>query len=394
MPETTIVPPVAPAPVVQPSPKTPVPPAAGTPGAHLEAAKKVFAPDPAKAAPVEPAKAEPVKAPVADAPLAIVKAPDAPAPVEFPEDKLPEPKTEEAKAGWKELKTMAKTLRNEKLALETQIAELKKAPATPDNSTEIEQLRAEHKKLLDEVLVTKLERHPDFVRQYSEPKKKAISTAAEVMGYQTKPLDTAELPALLGKPLKDFNAAVSEITKEMNSGDAATVAMSLRQARDIHGQEQAALAQAGTVHSQLQQKAQQAQKQAFESVSADVIPNFQSRPIADTMTAEEKNEATAYNQSIAGLKGAAESIAFGKLGERDVANLAYKGAALDHMVRHALPYIQKRDAAQRQMIADLTAQVAAFKGGKAPAPGGDPVPAAPAGESIEAAAKRVWRGGA
>ncbi len=388
-PVAPVTPAVAPAAPAAASPKSPVPP--GSDAAHLAAARSVFAPDPSKtppaAAPAAPAaKAEPA------APAAKAEPAPAPAATDFPEDKLPEPATEAAKAGRKELKTLTKAERNRATVAEARIKELEAkqsaAPATVADTVELERLRTEHKSLSDRLLTLDLQNHPDFHKQYTAPKKAALDAAKEVISYNGK--EPGAIDALLTKPLKDFNAAVSELTDKMNPADAMTVMQSLRQARDIAGQEQSALAKAGEVHGQLQAKAQQLQRQAFEAVSKEIaLPKMEIKP---EMTADEKSAAAEYNQSVESLRSEAEKMAFGKITEHDVAKMAHNNALLGHMTRHVIPGLQRRDQAQTQLIADLSAQLKALQGGKAPpAGGGGETPApAPANESIEQAARRTW----
>lgn len=388
-----------------PSPRLPVPPVRPSDVAIKENISKVWGPDPSKTPPAaEPAKpaeaATPVEKPViAPAPEVIEKPKAAPEPVaqEHPEDKLPEPASESAKAGWKELKAIAKQERQRAAMLEQQIAELKKAPATAANTDELTALRQElattkeqAKAASDRLLVLDLQNHPDFHKQFSAPKKAALDTAKEVIAYNGK--EAPELNSLLTKPLKDFNAAVSEFTKDMNPADASTVMQSLRQARDIASQEQAALVKAGEVSQSLSAKTQQTQRQAFESVVGEALPNFKKIEVTDSMDADAKTAAVSYNQSIEGLRQKAEAMAFGRVDEKGVANMALKSVALDHMIQHAFPQLQRAVEARDKLINDMAAELKALRGGRAPASvSGQPAEPAPAqGESIEAAAKRVW----
>lgn len=405
----TIAPP-APAPAAAPpapaaSPKSPVPPV-GSNAAHLEAARKVFAP---AAKPTAPAPAEAPKPVAPAAPESIIKkveapkpaepkasdAKPAPAPQEFPEDKLAEPTTEAAKAGWKELKALTKAERNRATALEGKVADLQKvidarATAAPADTAAMESLRADHKTLSDRLLVLDLKNHPDFHKQYVEPVKKAFTESATLLA-DNGVADKVDFDALLAKPRVEFAKTVSELASKMNAFDAATFTANMRSAFDLKGQEAVALSKASDVASQLQARTARVQRQAFEGVAADIIPNFTKLEIKAEMSADDRTAAESYNQSVDSLRSRAESRAFGKVSEKDVATMAFREAALEHLVNHGVPFLEKRDAAQRQLIASLTAELTALRGGKAPpVGGGDPAPAAPANESIEQSAKRVW----
>src|SRR6478736_1650856 len=319
-----------------PSPKSPIPPVRPSEVAIKENISKVWGPDPTKVAePAKPAVAEvkaeaPAIAPVPE----VIEKTAAPAVIEHPEDKLPEPTSEAAKAGWKELKALTKTERNRAAAAEAKVKELEgkigTAPASSPDIAELDRLRGEHKAAMDRLLILDLQNHPDFNKQYAAPKKAALDTAKEVIGYNGK--EVPELGQLLAKPLKDFNAAVSELTDKMNPADASTVMQSLRQARDIHSQEQVALTKAGEVNQQLAAKTQANQRQAFESVVSEALPNFKKMEVADTMSAEDKAAAQSYNQSIETMRQKAEGMAFGRVDEKGVANMALKSVALDHMI--------------------------------------------------------------
>lgn len=386
--------------------------------ARADLAKQFFPKDPAAAPPAIPAAAPAAKveakpaaaapevkpAPVSgdDAPPpvpSILKKPDAPKPaepalVEGPEDKLPEPKSPEAQAGWKELKKIAKEARTQAADLERQLADARKAApaATAAQMAEIEQIKADLKAAQDRLLVVDLQAHPDFVRQYGEPKKKALAVATEVLGYNGK--ENVEVGAILAKPLKEFNAALSEFTAGMNPADAGMVMQALRQARELQQGETSALANSRQVHEQLTAKAVQAQKQAFEAVASDVVPSFAKREVSDSMTAEEKASVVAYNQSVDSLRSRAEARAFGALKERDVATMAFKEAAFDHAITHAVPYLESHIAGQNKVIAALAAELKALKGGKAPTLNAGVVPeggAAPEKKSIEQLAREAFR---
>lgn len=382
-----------------PSPRTPVAPPVGSDAAHLAHAKTIFAPDPAKATPAPAAAAAPAEAKKPDA--APAKS-DTPPPEVFPEDKLTEPTTETAKAGWRELKTLTKTLRNEKLALESQLAEARKAPASAANTADIEGIKAqlqaletEKKAMSDRLLILDLQNHPDFVRQYKEPVQKSFAESAQLLA-DNGVTEKIDLNAMLSKPRAEFAKQVSELASKMNAFDAQTFTANMRQAFQLKGQEAEALAKAGDVHAQLQQKAQMAQRQAFDSVSKEVTTAIAKLEVKPDMSPEDRAAVEAYNQSVDSIRTEAEAKAFGKVTEKDVAEMAYNNALLGHFAKHVVPKLERHVQSQNQVIADLTAQLKALQGGKAPSPGGQAAPqqSAPQNESIEASARRVWRRGA
>lgn len=352
----------------------------------MPAAKPKDAAQPAPKTETPPAKTE-AKTEPAKADTPPVKTEAAPAAPEWPGEKLelPANASAEAKTNFASMKASMKQEwlkeKNARAEAEKQLAV--RAAAAPADTAELERLRAEHKAAQDRLAVFDLQSHPDFVKQFVQPKEKAMATVKEVMEYQTTPKDTGELAVLLGKPMKDFNAAVSEITKDMNSADAATVATSLREARNIHAAEQSALSKSTELRSQLQAKTAQQQKQAFEAVATEVTSSLKRIEITDGMSADEKAASASYNQRLDSLRASAEKRAFGNITEREVARMAFESEQLALMREHIVPGLERRFAAQNQVISDLTAQIESLRGTRAPANAGG------GGDANQAPAKKT-----
>ena len=364
--------------------------APGTPGSEatpLNVSAKSMVSDAFKAAPaappVAPAKTEAV-APATEAappPVAAKKdsilktkeaAPvaktEAAAPQDFPEDKIaiPANASPEAVKNFAAYKaSMKEILTAERARVAAAEAKLKvTTTAAPADAAEVERIRAEHKALSDRMAILDLQNHPDFARQYVEPRKKELATVTEVLAYNGK--EGVEVAGLLTKPMKEFNAEASKLTEGMNAADAGTVMQSLRRARELQLGEQNALSQSAQLRDGIAAKEAAKQKAAFEAVATEAGEVFNQREITDTMSAEEKTAAQAYNQSVAGLRAKAEARAFGRLSERDVADMAFKTAAFDHVVSHALPTLERHIESQNSVIADLRTQLEAVKGARNP----------------------------
>lgn len=289
------------------------------------------------------------------------------------------------KAGWEELRGIAKGLRTELATKDREIAELKAkttaGTATDADRTELESLRTERKALLDEVGRQNLSRHPDFINQYVTPKANALARATEVLAYNNK--DTAGLDALLAKPLKDFNATVSELTKDMNAADAMTVLDGLRTAQRLAAAEKEALAKSDENLRQIQQRTHEQQQNAFREAATKLRPDFSKREITDQMSEQEKAEAMAYNQSADAIVQTAEKYAFGKQSYADAAHLALKAAGFDHTAKHIIPMMVREITSRNQMIEALTKQVESLRAAKSPSLSGGA--AAPEDASAKAA---------
>jgi hypothetical protein len=311
---------------------------------------------PAVVTPPVAAVEPPVTAPVAAEP-----------PDRFADIAEPEGISESGKKGWKALKTKAETeitTAQKKLAdAESQLATLRKA--TPADVADVEKLKGEHQKALDRLAILDLQNHPDFTRQYTEPKAKALVEVGEILTYNGKGnVD----PGLLNKPQKDFNAAVAEMTKDMNSMDASTVQTSMRTAYKLANDERTALAKAGELRSGIEAKDAQQRTQAFEKVYTGM--NFenmvQAKNVPADATAEQKSEIAEYNQAISQTRATAERNAFGKLSVEDQASVSIKAALYDMRVKHVDPLIDRGYSAVVAERNALAKELQAIRGLKQP----------------------------
>lgn len=351
------------------------------------AAAKAFAepsapptPEPAKAeAPAIPAKTEAKAPPPSLLPKKTVKpdtTPAEPAPEADPFEKfsLPDNSPPEKVSQFTELKRIAREEAKQRKQLTAEIEALKKQPPTVANTAELDRLKAERQELLDKLAVVDLKSHPDFKRQYDIPRTEALAAAKEVLDFSSK--GDIDLAALLTKPLKDFNATVSELTKEMDPMSANTVQMELRRAYKLSVDEKNALAKSGELSTQLQQKAQAQSRQAFEEVAKNLGPmgEFLEPLEADEgASAEEKAEVESYNQAVSTIRQQAEQAVFGRMDEKSMAMLAFKAATLDHMMTRGVPRMNKTYEQLLQSHQALTNELAAIKGKKSPgAPVGVP----------------------
>ena len=279
----------------------------------------------------------------------------------------PEGISEAGKKGWKALKTKAEveiTTAQKKLAdAETQLATLRKA--TPADLADVEKLRGEHKTALDRLAVLDLKNHPDFTRQYTEPKTKALVEASEVLTYNNK---TGLDPAILEKPMKEFNAAVAEATKDLNSMDANIVQSSMRSAYKLANEEKSALAKAGELRSGIEAKDAQQRTQAFEKVYGTLGFDGLVTPkeIPADATPEQKTKMAEYNQAVAQTRSIAEKYAFGRLSPEDAAAVATKAAYLDTMVKHVVPALEQGYTAVVAERNALAKELQAIRGLKQP----------------------------
>lgn len=334
----------------------------------------------AKPAPKEPAKVAEPKPAEAPPPAAADGKPAAPV---VPTDdldrmELGEKASDNARTNFAKLREVAKQERLAKAALERQLADLKTqqetlAKAASPDAAEQERLRAEHKAMADRLALVDLKNHPDYVRQYEVPKTAALAEAKEVLDYNEIP---ANLESLMGKPLKEFSAEVSKLTKDMNSMDATAVQTSLRNAWKINNDATSALSKSQELAKALSEKSAHAQKQAVEKVwgtfkEAESI--LAKRPVPEGATPEELAEITSYNEAVQGLRSNYERNAFGRMTEEETAKMALKATTFDFIQTHG---VKMMDRAYKGMEARALAaekQLNELKAARSPGNmGGDP----------------------
>jgi hypothetical protein len=288
---------------------------------------------------------------------------EAPKPPEdpFANIKPPEGLSEASQQGWKALKEeAAKKIQDAQRRADEALAKLNTfEKAAPAESAELQKLRDEHKTALDRLAVLDVQSHPDFAKQYSEPRLKAISEAKEVLDFNGK---TADLTQLLHKPMKEFNAAVAELTHQMNGMDANVVQSALRNAYKITNEEKAALANAGNLRQSLESKVAAEQKKAFEQTwgKFDGAEGFlQTLDITPEMSPEEQAEIKGYNDAVVATRQTAEQYAFGRLDPQNAAKIAGKAAILDTLTKVVVPRMEREYS---QLVKERNALLAELKG--------------------------------
>ncbi len=168
------------------------------------------------------------------------------------------------------------------MKLEAELAEVQKKLTTiPANGSfvpeEVERLKAEHKAFSDEIAVTRLEAHPDFRRQYVEPKVAELARARDLLeahGVKDKAVER-----LLSLPRAELGKAVAEIVKDIPAFDQVEVSDALRKAYALEQGGQQALAKSKDVLKQIQQNSAARAKQAFDSKWAPVSSRWRFPPM-------------------------------------------------------------------------------------------------------------------
>jgi hypothetical protein len=281
---------------------------------------------------------------------------------------IAEPKgmTPENLANWKSWREQAKKeindAKNEKAVLAAKLKTYE--TATPADTEKAARLEAQLKDVQDRLAVHDLRSHPDFVKQYVEPKKNALKEAAEIVAYNGK--EGVNLSAVLDKPLKEFNAEVSAITEGMNGMDATSVQTALRQAYKLANEEKGALSKAGELKAGLEAKAAAVARQAFEEGKGEFTSRVPAMEIPAGASEERITEINAYNQARIEAIAEAEKFTFGKMSEREVAGIATRAASLNLVAHHVIPGLQRDLKRSNDLLAEATAELVAIKKSKNP----------------------------
>jgi hypothetical protein len=319
----------------------------------------------------KPAESAP---PVAEAkpkePIAEPAKKDAPPPVAAEKEPLdiPEPKgmTPENLANWKAWREQAKKeindAKNEKAALAAKLKTYE--TASPADNEKAARLEAQLKEVQDRLAIFDLKSTPDFQRQFVEPKQNALKEAAEIVAYNGR--EGVNLAAVLDKPLKEFNAEVSELTKDMNGMDATTVQTALRQAYKLANDEKGALSRAGEIKAGIEAKNAAAARAAFEETRSEFTTKVPELQVPEGASPEKAKEIQAYNAARAEALKEAEHYSFGKITEKQVAQISQQAAALKVVASHIIPSLTRERDEAVAMNRQLAAELAAIKKGKNP----------------------------
>ncbi len=377
----------------KPNPEVPAAPGFKNKGETIESlmkktAREAFSPENTGGkelivTPVEPKK-EPVKAeaPPVEKPKVPAEKPKAEAPAAPVEtDPLagiepPEGASEKTVKDWKAFREKAaeeiNRVKNERASIAAELATYKKA--APADTADIAKLQADFKAANDRLAVLDLQSHPDFSRQYIEPKAKALETAKMLLTDNA--VEGARDPStLLNLPRAEFSKAVSDMVAKMPDFDKGDFVANMREAYRLHGEEKGALSKAAELRQQLQAKAAQEERKAFEESRSELSTRVPALVIPEGASEERAAEITKFNVAREAALAQAEKFTFGKATPREVADIATRAAALELVATHVLPMTQRDLAQANSLIKELTGKLEAINSKKsAPSFSGDQAP--------------------
>lgn len=325
------------------------------------------------------------------------KAPDAPPAEKNPFDgmELPANASEAQKSNFKTLKAQAaeevNRLKNERAALAKELDTYKKS--TPADNADLARIQAELKSAQDRLAVFDVSSHPDFQRQYVEPKKKALATATSLL-VDNAVEGAPDIHALLDKSRPEFSKALTEAAQKLPLFDQADFMANAREAYRLHGEEKGALSKAGELRASIQAKAAQEARQAFEASRTDFSQKVPVMEIPEGASESVVAEVRAYNQARDAAIAEAEQLTFKPLSERQVADVATQAAALKMVAGHTLPMLQRQLKEARDIITAQNEQLKGIASKKNPGSfaGGAEAPGAQQPKNLQELAKQVFGG--
>lgn len=255
-----------------------------------------------------------------------------------PLDDLTEPKDEKAKAGWNELKTIAKEAREKAAALEAQLEEVK-ASRTVDpeahKATEarIKELETQNQQFSERLKVLDLKNHPEFQMKYELPKEAKMKALEAVVPEGT------DLKKILDLPPREFASEISTLAADMDDFSKTELYSLSRDYRALSTEAARALENVDSTSQNITENSQARTKQVFDAVSAEYVKTAKFKPqeIPPDAPDEVKARLQAYNESYANVSQEAQNLAFGQTDDVGVAKMAHEAALFRFTMKHGLP---------------------------------------------------------
>lgn len=263
----------------------------------------------------------------------------------------------------------------------------------PDTA-EVQRLREEHKAFSEKVALLDYQNHPEFRKQFTEPKEKLNGEIKTILADNG--IEGFDLKAVLALPRAEMAKRISEVTDKLNSYDAGEFRLQLREYGKLSSAEQAALGTHKEALANLGQINQAKQRTAFEGKwkSTSFATFAQKLEPPEGATPDEVAQIRSLNQGIDTMRENAEKYAFSLGDESQAAEVAIKASNYDFVVNHAFPRMQsdyKKLQGQYQAVITKLQELAAHKPGTDFGGGSAPKPDTPENLPIKDQVKRVFR---
>jgi hypothetical protein len=307
------------------------------------------------------------------------------------DDALPENDWKAAKAVRQQLRTrLAEVEEREKKASQ----ELTRYREVVPDTAEVQRLREEHKVFSEKVALLDYQNHPEFRKQFTEPKEKLNGEIKTILADNG--IEGFDLKAVLALPRAEMAKRISEVTDKLNSYDAGEFRLQLREYGKLSSAEQTALGTHKEALANLSQINQAKQRTAFEGKwkSTSFATFAQKLEPPEGATPDEVAQIRSLNQGIDTMRENAEKYAFSLGDESQAAEVAIKASNYDFVVNHAFPRMQsdyKKLQGQYQAVITKLQELAAHKPGTDFGGGSAPKPDTPENLPIKDQVKRVFR---
>ena len=263
---------------------------------------------------------------------------------------------------WDKAKALAAQHRKEALAAAQKAAELEArlkstTPAEADAATKarLADFEAQTKTLSDRLKIFDVQGHPDFQREFVQPRQLALAAAAETLKVEGVEADLTRLFSLKGKA---FNEEASKISGKLTDFSQADFIAQLRKVQQLDAAAAATIANADQFREQKSKEFQSRIRGVYDEVTKVHAATFVPAVIPETATPEQRAVDEAWNKALVDRGVAAERYAFSNASEAQVAEVAHKAASYDLLVSQGIPRIAKLANVK---IANLQAELKAAK---------------------------------
>jgi hypothetical protein len=232
---------------------------------------------------------------------------------------------------------------------------------------EIDKLRREHKEFSDRIAVLDYQSHPDYKRQFVEPKQKLVAQANEILAYNN--IEGVDLISLASKPRPEMLKAFGDIQSKLTPLEAGEVHLALREIQKLNEAEKGAINGHSNLSEALRRESELKQRRAFEAASQE-NSSWVAKPysIPEGIDPGEAESLRSFNKAIENIRPTAEKYAFAPGDEKLAGSLAVKAAQFDFYTQHAIPRMVKDYQAAKGLIEELTSRVKELEASR---PGGD-----------------------
>lgn len=253
-----------------------------------------------------------------------------------------------------QLKQQLRAERQKREEYEKTVTEFRKAGTDP---AEVARLKEEYKAISDRLAILDFQSHPDFKRQFVEPKQKIIAGVSAIL--KENGIEDVNVNALSALPRSDFAKAIAALDGRLNSYDAEEVRANMRELQKLNQAERETVAKHGEVSQALRQQGEQKMRQAFEEVQKAESVDAWAKPFDLSADApeERKNYWRQFNEAIPTVRKTAEKYAFGLADEHTAASVATKAANFDFFRQYAFPEMIRDHEEKLETIKQLTAKL-------------------------------------